>query len=51
VASDEELPDGLGGDDEEHRRIAEEMHARWLAGEAKSQLEIAYWSDGTDSAP
>lgn len=23
------------------------MHARWLAGEAKSQLEIAYWNDGT----
>ena len=35
------------GDDEEHRRLAEEMYARWLAGEAKSQLELAYWNDGT----
>jgi hypothetical protein len=32
---------------EEHRRLAEEMHARWMTGEAKSQLEIAYWNDGT----
>ncbi len=35
------------GNDEEHRRLAEEMHARWQAGESKSHLEIAYWDDGT----
>jgi hypothetical protein len=34
-------------DAEEHRRLAEEMHARWLCGDSKSQLEIAYWNDGT----
>lgn len=33
--------------EEEHRRQAEEMYSRWLAGEAKSQLEIAYWNDAT----
>lgn len=34
-------------DEVEHRRVAGEMHNRWEAGEAKSQLEIEYWDDGT----
>lgn len=34
-------------DEAEHRRVAEEMHGRWRAGESKSQLEIEYWDDGT----
>lgn len=46
MASDDEPADGQAGE-EEHRRQAEEMHGRWLAGEAKSQLEIAYWNDAT----
>lgn len=33
--------------EDEHRRVAAEMHARWEAGEAKSQLEIEYWGDAT----
>jgi len=34
-------------DEDEHRRVAAEMHERWKAGEAKSRLEIEYWNDST----
>jgi len=47
MVSDGEAPDDEVGEEQKHRRQAEEMHARWLAGEAKSQLEITYWGDGT----
>ena len=33
--------------DEEHVRIAREMHERWQRGEPKSRLEIEYWGKGT----
>ena len=47
MVRDGEAPDDEVGEEQKHRRQAEEMHARWLAGEAKSQLEITYWGDGT----
>lgn len=40
-------PDTDDADEAEHRRVAEEIHGRWQAGEAKSQLEIEYWDDAT----
>jgi hypothetical protein len=46
MASTDKPADEQAGE-EEHRRQAEEMYSRWLAGEAKSQLEIAYWNDAT----
>ena len=33
--------------DEEHVRLAREMHERWQSGEPKSRLEIEYWGKGT----
>lgn len=33
--------------DEEHIRVATEMHERWQNGEAKSQLETEYWNNTT----
>ena len=33
--------------DEEHVRLAREMHERWQRGEPKSRLEIEYWGKGT----
>ena len=33
--------------DEEHVRLAREMHERWQRGEPKSRLEIDYWGKGT----
>ena len=33
--------------DEQHVRLAREMHERWQRGEPKSRLEIEYWGKGT----
>ena len=33
--------------DEEHVRLAREMHERWQRGEPKSRLELDYWGKGT----
>lgn len=33
--------------DEEHVRLATEMHDRWKNGETKSRLEIEYWDNAT----
>lgn len=46
MTSNDNLEGEEDGEEQEHRRLAEEMHARWLAGEAKSQLEIVLWGDG-----